>query len=41
MSQPEAQAFAQALEYNLRGMEDSLEGPKAFAEKRRAVFKNR
>ena len=41
MSQPEAVAFANALEVNLRGMEDSLEGPKAFAEKRDAVFKNR
>ena len=41
MSQSEAEAFASALEFNLRGMEDSLEGPKAFAEKREAVFKNR
>ena len=41
MTIPEAQAFAQALEFNLRGMEDSLEGPTAFAEKRPAVFKNR
>ncbi|MBT5774537.1 MAG: enoyl-CoA hydratase/isomerase family protein [Dehalococcoidia bacterium] len=41
MSQPEATAFANALEVNLRGMEDSLEGPTAFAEKRDAVFKNR
>lgn len=41
MTIPEAQAFASALEFNLRGMEDSLEGPKAFAEKRPAVFKNR
>ena len=41
MSIPEAQEFASALEFNLRGMEDSLEGPKAFAEKRPAVFKNR
>ncbi len=41
MSQPEATAFANALEVNLRGMEDSLEGPTAFAEKREAVFKNR
>jgi crotonobetainyl-CoA hydratase/dehydration protein DpgD len=41
MSTPEAQAFAAALEYNLRGMEDSLEGPKAFAEKRAAKFQNR
>ncbi len=41
MSISEAQAFASALEYNLRGMEDSVEGPTAFAEKRVPVFKNR
>ena len=41
MSTLDAQAFASALEFNLRGMEDSLEGPKAFAEKRAANFKNR
>ncbi len=41
MSTLEAQAFASSLEYNLRGMEDSLEGPKAFAEKREARFQNR
>lgn len=41
MSIPEASSFASALEYNLRGMEDSLEGPKAFAEKRVPIFKNR
>ncbi|HJM88841.1 MAG TPA: enoyl-CoA hydratase-related protein [Dehalococcoidia bacterium] len=41
MSQQEAEAFAGALEFNLRGMEDSLEGPTAFAEKRLPVFKNR
>lgn len=41
MSIPEAQAFTAGLEFNLRGMEDSVEGPKAFAEKRRPVFKNR
>lgn len=37
----EAEALAQALEQNLIGMEDSIEGPKAFAEKRKPVFKNK
>ncbi len=37
----QTQAYTSALEYNLRGMEDSLEGPKAFAEKRAPVFHNR
>ena len=37
----EAEAFYQALETNLEGMEDSVEGPKAFAEKRKPVFRNR
>ena len=41
MSIPEAAAFGAAISNNLRGMEDSLEGPKAFAEKRAPVFKNR
>ena len=30
--------FARAIEQNLRGMKDSIEGPKAFAEKRRPNF---
>ncbi|MBI4497491.1 MAG: enoyl-CoA hydratase/isomerase family protein [Chloroflexi bacterium] len=34
-------AFARALEQNLVGMQDSIEGPKAFAEKRKPVFQNR
>ena len=33
-----AQAFGAALEQNLRGMQDSIEGPRAFAEKRRPNF---
>lgn len=41
MPPSEGIAFAQALEHNLAGMEDSIEGPQAFAEKRKPVFKNR
>ncbi len=37
----EAEAFGKALEVNLRGMEDTIEGPRAFAEKRKPVFKNK
>ena len=37
----EGLAFASALSANLLGMEDTAEGPKAFAEKRKPVFKNR
>jgi enoyl-CoA hydratase len=33
--------FAEALEANLLGMEDTIEGARAFAEKRKPVFKNR
>lgn len=33
--------FASALEQNLAGMEDSLEGPRSFGEKRRPAFHNR
>lgn len=41
MNTEDALAFANALEQNLRGMEDSMEGPKAFAEKRKPQFKNK
>ncbi|MFC1533513.1 enoyl-CoA hydratase-related protein [Thermodesulfobacteriota bacterium] len=41
MSAMEGAAFARALEQNLEGMEDSIEGPLAFAEKRKPRFKNR
>ena len=33
--------FARALEQNLKGMEDTAEGQRAFAEKRKPDFKNR
>ncbi|MBV1914854.1 MAG: enoyl-CoA hydratase/isomerase family protein [Pseudomonadales bacterium] len=36
----ESQRWGQALEQNLKGMSDSVEGLKAFAEKRRPVFKD-
>ncbi len=41
MSAMEGGAFARALEQNLVGMEDSIEGPRAFAEKRKPQFKNK
>jgi enoyl-CoA hydratase/carnithine racemase len=41
MNPMDGAAFANALEQNLAGMEDSIEGPKSFAEKRRPQFKNR
>ncbi len=40
MTIPQSQSFTTALEYNLRGMSDSKEGPRAFAEKRKAQFTN-
>ena len=33
-----AQSFGSAIEQNLQGMNDSIEGPKAFSEKRRPKF---
>ncbi|MDY7035656.1 MAG: enoyl-CoA hydratase-related protein [Thermodesulfobacteriota bacterium] len=41
MTPPEGEAFGIALEQNLKGMEDTIEGPKAFAEKRKPQFKCR
>ncbi len=41
MPPSEGLAFARALEQNLFGMEDTVEGPRAFTEKRKADFKNR
>ncbi len=41
MTPEQGRAFAARLEANLVGMEDSIEGPKAFREKRQPVFKNR
>lgn len=41
MSPLDGKAFAQALEENIIGLEDTVEGPKAFAEGRKPVFKNR
>lgn len=41
MTYQEGLAFGRALEQNLRGMEDSIEGPRAFAEKRKPLFKNK
>ncbi|MBI4641311.1 MAG: enoyl-CoA hydratase/isomerase family protein [Candidatus Tectomicrobia bacterium] len=37
----EGLALARHIERNLMGMEDSIEGPKAFSEKRKPVFKGR
>lgn len=37
----EGAAFAKALEVNLRSMEDTVEGPKAFKESRKPRFRNR
>ena len=41
MPPSEGIAFGKALEQNLLGMEDSAEGPMAFAQKRKPQFKNK
>ena len=41
MTSSEAKAFANALETNLLGMEDTIEGARAFAEKRKPNFMNK
>jgi enoyl-CoA hydratase len=41
MSPSDRNAFAVALQQNLAGMEDTIEGPKAFREKRKPQFKNK
>ena len=41
MAASEAEAFANALEANLMGMEDKIEGARAFTEKRKPVFRNK
>ena len=41
MTSREGLEFGKVLEQNLKGMEDSIEGPRAFVEKRKPLFKNR
>ena len=41
MSPMEGSAFARALEQNLVGMEGAIEGPQAFAQKRKPQCKNK
>jgi enoyl-CoA hydratase/carnithine racemase len=41
MTPEEAEAFYHPLETNLKGMEDTLEGSRAFVEKRKPLFKNK
>ena len=41
MDSASGRAYAGAIGSELRGMEDSIEGPRAFAEKRKPAFKNR
>jgi hypothetical protein len=38
MNPLESAAWGSALEQNLRGMNDSVEGPQAFAQKRKPKF---
>ena len=40
LSPLDANALGQAIEQNLRGMKDSLEGPRAFTERRKPVFRD-
>jgi hypothetical protein len=41
MSPVDRHAFAMAIQANLAGMEDMVEGVEAFKEKRKPIFHNR